>query len=123
MTFAAKHPGALTGYFMAMVHSKLGLGNVRKTKQLRTASVSTWVQNYGGVTEVRDVREMATLASVMDLVNQEDLAAAMDTLSQRILAIQQAKKKGGSWEKAEAIELTPGAGTGLASSSMLRLTQ
>ena len=45
----------------------------------------------------------------------------MDILGQRMLAIQQAKKKGGSWEKAEAIELT-GTGNGAVASGLLRLT-
>jgi hypothetical protein len=45
----------------------------------------------------------------------------MDILAQRILAVQQAKRKGGSWDKAEAIELIP-SGNSLASSSMLALT-
>jgi len=122
LTFAAKHPGALSGYFLAMVHAKMGLGTIRKTSQLQSAQVATWCGKHGGVTEIRDTREMATLAMVMDLVNQKDLRTAMDTLAQRILAIQQAKKKGGTWEKAESIELTPSAANELASGSMLRLT-
>ena len=46
----------------------------------------------------------------------------MDVLAQRIVAIQQAKKKGGSWDKAEAIELTAGPSQGVAAAGLLRLT-
>ena len=58
----------------------------------------------------------------MDAINSADLEVAMDTLAQRVVAIQQAKRKGGSWEKAEAIELAPGASQGAAASGLLRLT-
>eukprot|EP00974_Lingulodinium_polyedra_P058503 5634465-Lingulodinium_polyedra.AAC.1 len=46
----------------------------------------------------------------------------MDILSQRAQAIQRAKSKGLSWEKAEAIELTPPAGSSLAPAAMLSFT-
>lgn len=81
----------------------------------------SWAAQHSGLTEVRDVREVLTLAEAMDAVNRKEIARAMDILAQRILAIQQAKRKGGSWEKAESIELIP-SGTSLASSSMLALT-
>ena len=79
---------------------------MRRTVSLRNASVSQWAAQHSGLTEVRDQREVATLAQVMDLINPRTLEEAMDVLAQRIVAIQQAKKKGGSWEKAESIELT-----------------
>ena len=53
----------------------------------------------------------------------ETLETAMDTLAQRILAIQAAKKKGGSWEKAEQAELVVGPSTGAMASGLLRLIQ
>ena len=48
---------------------------------------------------------MATLAHAMDATNRNEVQQAMDILSRRILAIQLAMRKGGSWEKAEAVEL------------------
>jgi hypothetical protein len=63
---------------------------------------------------------VATLASAMDAINRREVQQAMDILSQRILAIQLAKRKGGSWEKAEAVELIPGS-SGLAASPMLSI--
>ena len=122
LAFAAKHPGALSGYFLAMVHRKLSHGRLTETKQLRHASVTTWAQAHTGLTELRDQREVQTLALVMDLINGQDLATAMDVLAQRIIAIQRAKSKGGSWEKAEAAELLTGTGGGVAAGGLLKLT-
>ena len=44
---------------------------------------------------------------ILDHVNAKDIEQALDTLVSRISAIQMAKQKGGSWEKAEKIELIP----------------
>eukprot|EP00959_Pyramimonas_sp_CCMP1952_P025353 531728-Pyramimonas_sp.AAC.1 len=46
----------------------------------------------------------------------------MDVLAQRIIALQRAGSKGGSWEKAEAAELLTGTGGGVAAGGLLRLT-
>ena len=92
-----------------------------KSSQLREANVVQWASQHSGLTEIRDVREVLTLAEAMDCINRREISRAMDVLAQRILAIQQAKRKGGSWEKAECIELIP-SGNALASSSMLALT-
>ena len=122
LTFAAKSPGALSGYFLSMIHQKLSAGRVTQTKQLRDVSVSSWAERHAGVTETRDQREIATLAAVMDAVNGRMLAEAMDILSQRIVAIQRAKTSGSSWAKAENLELViSGAGAG-ATAGMLKLT-
>ena len=122
LAFAAKHPGALSGYFLAMVHRKLSHGRLTETKQLRQASVTTWAAAHSGLTELRDQREVQTLALVIDLINARDLATAMDVLAQRIIAIQRAKTKGGSWEKAETVELLTGTGGGVAAGGLLKLT-
>ena len=121
MTSAATHPGALSGFFLAMVHQKICQGVVRQTKQLRLANVSQWVTSHSGVSEVRDVREAATLGYVMDLIQQEDLESAMDVIAQRLVAIQK-KAQGTDWKKAENLEL---ASHGMSSlpGGMLRLTQ
>ena len=85
---------------------------------MRAVSVTSWAQRYAGLTEVRDQREVATIAQAMDLVSKGDLAEALDLLSQRVLAIQQAKSRGGTWEKAANIELLAKDGVMSASSGM-----
>ncbi len=122
MAFAAKQPGALSAYFLSMVHRKLSHGRISQSKQLRRASVSQWATAHSGLSEIRDQREVQTLALVMDLVNTDDLAAAMDVLAQRIIAVQRAKSKGGNWDKAENVELLAGVGSGAAASGLLKLT-
>jgi hypothetical protein len=120
--FAASHPGALTGYFLAGVYARMLKGSIiQETKELRNASVMAWVAQ-SGLNEVRDVREVATLACAMDAVNRRDLQHCMDILSMRILSIQAAKKKGGSWEKAVALELVPESGGSLLTGGMAALT-
>ena len=119
--FAASHPGALSGHFLAMIHEKLAKGSVAKERQLSEASVAQWAVSHSGLKDVRDQREVLTLATVMDAVSRADLAEAMDVLAQRIIAIQSAKSDKGSWTKAEAIELVANVAAGTGSSSFLRL--
>ena len=88
LSFAAQHPGALSGFFLGLVHQKLSHGLVRRTGDLRKVSCAQWATQYTGLTEVRDLREVQTLAAVMDLINMADLETAMDTLDHRIVAIQ-----------------------------------
>lgn len=105
LAYAATHPGALTGGFLAAVHQRCGLGAVRESKQLRNVSVRTWAAREAGVNELRDQREVATLAAILDHVNLGEIEQALDVLVQRIQSIQLAKQKGSSWEKSERIEL------------------
>ena len=105
MSFAASHPGALTGHFLAMVHARLSAGQVTKSSQLRQVPCTQWAQNHANVSEVRDQKEILTLATVIDQVNANELGTALDVIVQRIQAIQNAKVKGGSWEKAQKMEL------------------
>eukprot|EP00435_Cladocopium_sp_Y103_P036094 s2046_g9.t1 len=121
VAFAARHPGALTAHFLASVYSRLSKGALTRSSQLREVSVTSWAQQFSGLTEVRDIKEVTTLAEILDAVNRKEISQALDVLCQRILAIQAAKQKGGSWEKAEAIELVDNRKS-LASSSMLALT-
>ena len=121
VAYATKHPGALTAHFLASIYARLSKGRLTRSSQLRQASVVSWASQFSGLTEIRDIREVLTLAEAMDAINRKEIARAMDVLTQRILAIQQAKKKGGTWEKAEMIELIP-SGSAVASSSMLALT-
>ena len=64
------------------------------------------------------------MAAAMDAINMNGLGSCMDILTQRVVAIQQANKKGGSWEKAEQVELTSGVGSNSSTlaGGLLRLT-
>eukprot|EP00974_Lingulodinium_polyedra_P043378 4165135-Lingulodinium_polyedra.AAC.1 len=106
---------------MAGAHLALMRGQVSRSRQLRQVSVATWAQRMAGVSDVRDVREIMTIAAAMDRIQASEIEAAMDILSQRILAIQVAKGKGGTWDKAEKLELIGGSGGSLASSALLAL--
>ena len=121
VSFAAKNPGALTAHFLAGVFARLSKGTVHRSSQLREASVTAWAHQHAGLTEPRDIKEVLTLAEILDHVNRKEIARALDILVQRIVAIQSARSKGGSWEKAEALELIS-TQRSLASSSMLALT-
>ena len=88
---------------------------------MRGVSVTSWAQKHAGLTELRDQREVSTIAHTLDMVSRGDVAEAMDVLCQRILAIQQAKSKGGSWDKAANIELLAKDGVMAAPSGMHRL--
>jgi hypothetical protein len=122
IAFAASHPGALTAHFLHLVHQRFSQLTMKETKQYRSHSIVDWALHHSGLTETRDQKEVMTLALVMDSINARKLETAMDVLAQRIAAIQAAKAKGGSWEKAAKIELTLPAGQSAASSGLLRLT-
>eukprot|EP00974_Lingulodinium_polyedra_P108820 10532385-Lingulodinium_polyedra.AAC.1 len=85
----------------------MGLGRVQSTDQLRRVSVTQWAQQHAGVADVRDQREVLTLAAILDHINADELACALDTLVQRVHAIQAAKSKGGKWDDAQRMELIP----------------
>ncbi|CAK9078898.1 Peptidylprolyl isomerase, partial [Durusdinium trenchii] len=121
VAFATKNPVALTAHFLAGVYQRLSKGQLSRSGQLRDVSVTAWAHQFAGLSEPRDIKEVVTLAEVLDAVNRRELAQALDIISQRILAIQQARQKGGSWEKSEQIELIDARKT-LASHSMLALT-
>ena len=122
VAFAARQPGALTAFFLSMLHQRASQGLLTRTKQLRAQSVVQWVTSHCGLQEVRDQREALTLAAAMDSINSRQLATAMDTLAQRLQALQSAKAKGGSWEKASKIELTSTGGSLAGASGLQRLT-
>ena len=113
LAFARQHPGALTAHFLAQVLARVrgAAGRVTETKQLRDVSVMDWIQGgHSSLTELRDVREATTLASILDGVNREEIAAALDILTMRLHALMAAKSKGGSWDKASKFELIPTSG-------------
>ena len=121
LAYASLHPGALSAAFLAQVHLRCGLGQVRESKDLRSPSVRAWASKETGLTDVRDLREVGTLAAAIDHLNLGEAAQALDVLTQRVLAIQIAKQKGGSWERAERIEMIPPGSTLLAPSGVTQL--
>ena len=82
-----------------------------------------WAQTKSGLNDIRDLREIQTLARAFDHIQLNEVAQALDVLTARIQAIQIAKMKGSSWEKAERGELLPMGGTVVAPSGVLSLTQ
>ena len=123
VAFATTHPGALSAFFLSMIHQRVNQTMLKRSSELRNHSVVDWVQRCSGLVELRDTREAQTLAMAMDAINQNQLATCMDILAQRIQAIQAAKAKGGSWEKAAKIELALPQGALAGYSGLLRLTQ
>ena len=69
LSFAAKHPGALTAHFLAGMSARLSKGTVNRTSQLRQASVAAWAQQRAGLTEPKNLKEVLTLAEVSDPFN------------------------------------------------------
>ena len=81
---------------------------ITDSSQLRRASVSSYVTlGHTGLTEVRDLTEAQTLGAALDLINRRRLEQAMDLLTMRLAALSKAKAKGGTWEKAQRVELIP----------------
>ena len=109
MTYAAKHPGALTAHFLSMLRQRVKgpMGVIRKTSDLRDVSAVTWMQAGGSnLSELRDVREATALCCILDSINRNELSMALDVLT-RMHAVMTAKTKGGTWEKAARLELIP----------------
>jgi len=119
---ASKYPGALAAYWLAAIYSKVTRGeSVRSTKDLRRTNAFAWSTTFSGLSDLRDQREVQTLCLAIDHVNKDQMAEALDTMAQRVVAIQAAKRKGGTWEKAEAAELLPGTGSAVVPGGMLSL--
>ena len=119
---AARHPGALTANFRFANYLRLSKGVVSNSKQMREVDVAQWMHQFSGLSDTRDVRESLTLAQAMNHINRRQLSQAMDVMRQRLLAVHAARvKKGGSWEKAAAIELVP-SGHSIDPANMLALT-
>lgn len=123
MSFAAKHPGALSAMFLQMVHQRVSQGKVTHTRDLRNISTATWAANHSGLSEIRDVKGVLTLCTVLDAINSRDLSTAMDVIAQRVQAIQSAKAKSATWEKAANMELVVSPTEGGTAGPLRRLTQ
>ena len=111
LAFCARHPGAMTAHFLNTIRMRMrgAAGMVTSAKQLRDVNLAGWIKE-SGVTDVRDQRELITLATITDHVNRKDLARACDSPAMRAQAIVKAKSKGGSWDKAAKAELIPEVG-------------
>ena len=106
LAFAHKRPGVLSAHVINLVRTKMGQGNVTQTKMLRRVEMATWVASgQSGLKELRDQREAATLAAIVDHINNDRLPHAMDVATMRLTALTRAKSQGGSWEKASRMEL------------------
>jgi hypothetical protein len=122
IAFASQHPGALTAHFLQMVHQRFCQVMMKDTREMRSHSLVDWTTHFSHLSDIRDQKEVMTLSLAMDSINARKLETAMDVLAQRISAVQAAKSKGGSWEKAAKIELTLPPGQASSSSGLLRLT-
>ena len=80
-----------------------------------------WANAHAGLSEVRDQREVRTLCQAIDYINQDCIEMGLDVLVARIHAIQAAKQKGGSWDKAEKIELIPASASSIAPAGLAGL--
>ena len=107
MTFAQRHPGALTAHFINGVRLKHkgSAGMIRETRQLKEVDLCKWATEMAGLTEIRDKRECLTLACVANYINSEEYAKAMDVITMRLHSVRKAKEKGGSWEQSQKMEL------------------
>ena len=115
--YAAKHPGALSGYFLATCYqsaSKGTIGTIGTQGDLSRVSVAQWASNQSGLSGIHDTREVATLAHAVDAINRKEVQQAMDILAQQLLPNHLA------WEKAEAVELIRGS-SGLAAILVLSI--
>ena len=111
LTFAQEHPGALTAHFFNAVRLACSKQPISRSSQLRSVPLVRYITSEEfGLTDLRDKREALTLATVAQMVNAGDLAKALDVVVMRLQALQNAKRKGGSWEKASEKELIPLAG-------------
>ena len=76
VSFAASHPGALGAFFLAGVYAYMHKGMITKSSQLRDLSLSSCAAQSTGLTEVRDLRGIMTIAAAIDRVNRARLPQA-----------------------------------------------
>ena len=111
LPFAHEHPGALTAHFFNAVRLACSKEPISKTRQLRHVPLVRYItSDEFGLTDLRDKREALTLATIASMINAGDLSKALDVIVMRLQALQNAKKKGSSWERASEKELIPLAG-------------
>ena len=105
--FSQKYPGALAAQFALAVHEKLHAETARNEKSLYGLDLGRWARELSQLKEIRDIREVQTLALAMGKIQKGLVPQALDILSQRVKAILVAKSGKGTWDKAAALELLP----------------
>ena len=63
--YAASHPGALSGYFLATCFQRLCKGTVGTQSDLLKVNVAQWASQHAGLSDIRGIREVATLSHAM----------------------------------------------------------
>jgi len=69
ISFAARHPGALTAHFLAGVYARLSKGTTSRTSQLREVSVASWAHQFSGLTRCGMSRRSLASSSMLALTN------------------------------------------------------
>lgn len=108
---------------MLAVNQILRAGSeVSRSSQLRDIDIIKWAEERSGLKEMRDIREIQTLAGVLSRLNAGRLPEAADFIAQRIKAVITAKQPKGSWEKAQTIELLTPTTASVVNQSEIALT-
>ena len=80
-----------------------------RNRQMRDVPYTTYLGSDAfGLSELRH----RTFANIVEKLSKEEVSEAMDLISMRLPASQEAKQKGGAWEKVSLEELTAPARTG-----------
>ena len=124
LTFAMAHPGTLSAHFINAARVAMTFGPITKTAELKDVPMVRYVTSeHYGLTELRDKRETLTLAMLVQHINANEFEKALDIISMRLLALQEAKSKDGSWDKAVNKELIPlPGGSGLQPAGLSSMT-
>ena len=56
----------------------LSKGTLSRFSQLREASVTAWAHQFTGLSEIRDMKEVLTLAEKLNAVNRREIASLME---------------------------------------------
>ena len=95
------------------VPEQTGTGLRRRTRQLGDDPYPRHVGSAAfGLRKLRDKREATTLATSLEKLNKDEVSPAIDVISMLLLAVQETKQPGGSWEKASLKELVAPTTTG-----------
>ena len=78
-------------------------------------------RDLSGLNEIRDLREVQTLARVLTKLCHDRLGEAVDTIAMRVKSILLARSSKGSWDKAQHLEILPAAETNMSSAHEIAL--
>ena len=119
MSWAARHPGRLATQLLQLMEDTVGRdGEARSWDKddVPASAKSYFIHVLRPTTEktssLRDVREMHTLAVILDHLALGRSGAAADVVAQRLKALELASTSG-SWEKAQYLEIVPPEGASL----------